>query len=134
MPCIGCWECVEGNIQAVVQSLIDPGSAGKGDIECSENPAAGREADCAIVPATTAKRVVVVGGGPAGMEAARMARLRGHEVTLMEKDGQLGGQMVPGAAPPHKEGISLLVDYFESQLEKLGVRVELGKEAPIDGM
>jgi 2,4-dienoyl-CoA reductase-like NADH-dependent reductase (Old Yellow Enzyme family)/thioredoxin reductase len=134
VPCIGCWECVEGNIQAVVQSVIDPNSTSKGELECSVNPAAGREAELGIVPAVSAKRVVVVGGGPAGMEAARVARLRGHDVTLMEKDGQLGGQMIPGAAPPHKEGISLLVDYFESQLRKLGVKVELDKEATPDSI
>jgi 2,4-dienoyl-CoA reductase-like NADH-dependent reductase (Old Yellow Enzyme family)/thioredoxin reductase len=134
VPCIGCWECVEGNIQAVVQSVIDPDSTSKGDIECSVNPAAGREADSTIVPSASAKRVVVVGGGPAGMEAARVSRLRGHDVTLMEKASQLGGQLIPGAAPPHKEGISLLVDYLDSQLRKLGVEVLLEKEATLENI
>jgi len=112
--------------------MIDPNSTSMGDLKCSVNPAAGRESDCRISPATTPKQVVIVGGGPAGMEAARVARLRGHDVTLMEKDTQLGGQLIPGAAPPHKEAITLLVDYYSTQLTKLGVKVELGKEATPD--
>jgi 2,4-dienoyl-CoA reductase-like NADH-dependent reductase (Old Yellow Enzyme family)/thioredoxin reductase len=129
VPCIGCWQCVEGNIQAIVGAITDPSSSNKGELECSVNPSAGREADCKIKPARSRKHVVVVGGGPAGMEAARVAKSRGHSVTLIEKANQLGGQLIPGAAPPHKEAISLLVDYFDNQLNKLGVKVELGKEA-----
>ncbi len=131
VPCIGCWECVEGSIQAVVQTVMDPTSPGTGDLKCSVNPATGRESDCSIRQVSTPKRVVVVGGGPAGMEAARVARLRGHDVTLMEKSPRLGGQLIPAAAPPHKEAISVLADYFVTQLSKLGVRVELGKEATL---
>ena len=55
------------------------------------NPATGREAEFAITPATTPKRVLIAGGGPAGMEAARVAALRGHAVTLCEKSERLGG-------------------------------------------
>jgi 2,4-dienoyl-CoA reductase-like NADH-dependent reductase (Old Yellow Enzyme family)/thioredoxin reductase len=131
VPCIGCWECVEGNIQAIVQAITDPKSSNKGELECSVNPSAGREADCKIKPARSRKHVVVVGAGPAGMEAARVAKSRGHSVTVIEKANQLGGQLVPGAAPPHKEAISLLVDYFDSQLSKLGVKLESGKEATV---
>ncbi|MGB2583336.1 MAG: FAD-dependent oxidoreductase [Dehalococcoidia bacterium] len=132
VPCIGCWECVEGSIQAVVQTVMDPTSHSTGELKCSVNPAIGRESDSKIRQVSTPKRIVVVGGGPAGMEAARVAKLRGHDVTLMEKGTRLGGQLIPAAAPPHKEAISVLADYFVTQLSKLGVRVELGKEATLD--
>jgi len=134
VPCIGCWECVEGSIQAVVQSVIDPDSTSIGEIECSVNPAAGREADIEISPSQNPKHVVVVGGGPAGMEAARVARLRNHDVTLIEKNVRLGGQLIPGAVPPHKETISLLIDYYINQLTKLGVSIQLGNEATLDNI
>jgi NADPH-dependent 2,4-dienoyl-CoA reductase/sulfur reductase-like enzyme len=132
VPCIGCWECVEGSIQAVVQAMIDRNSTNMGDLKCSVNPIAGREADYKLEAASAKKHIVIVGGGPAGMEAARVAKLRGHDVTLMEKGTRLGGQLIPAAAPPHKEAISVLADYFVTQLSKLGVRVELGKEATLD--
>ena len=132
VPCIGGWECVEGSIQAVVQSVIDPDSTSIGEIACSVNPAAGREADIELSISRNPKHVVVVGGGPAGMETARVARLRNHDVTLIEKNVRLGGQLIPGAVPPHKETISLLVDYYITQLTKLGVNIQLGKEATLD--
>ncbi len=84
-----------------------------------------------IEKATKKKKVVVVGGGPAGMEAARVAALRGHEVTLFEKAHKLGG-LLPVAAMikgNHPENLPSLVRYFEGQLAKLGVKVELGREA-----
>ncbi len=79
------------------------------------------------------KRVAVIGGGPAGMEAARVSALRGHEVTLFEKSHQLGGllQVAAMVKGNHPEDLSLIVSYFEGQLKTLGVRVELGKEAGV---
>jgi pyruvate/2-oxoglutarate dehydrogenase complex dihydrolipoamide dehydrogenase (E3) component len=125
VPCICCLECV----QAVGQGIAVPTGSAVGTLRCSVNPAVGREHDCAVAHSSSKKRVFVVGGGPAGMEAARVTRLRGHDVTLVEKDTQLGGQLLPAAAPPCKEAISLLTDYYASQLEKLGVKVMLGREA-----
>jgi 2,4-dienoyl-CoA reductase (NADPH2) len=79
------------------------------------------------------KKVVVIGGGPAGMSAARVSALRGHDVTLYEKSSRLGGllplaSMVKGS---HPEDLSLLINYFERQILKLGVKVVLGKEVDI---
>jgi 2,4-dienoyl-CoA reductase-like NADH-dependent reductase (Old Yellow Enzyme family)/thioredoxin reductase len=134
VPCIACWECVEGSIQAVVKNVMDPNSPDTGDLKCSVNPAVGMESEKRIEPASAPKRVVVVGGGPAGMEAARVAKLRGHDVTLMEKGSRLGGQLIPAATPPHKEAISLLTDYQRTQLLKLGVNVKLGTEATLEAI
>ena len=128
VPCIGCLECVESNIRAVVGVLMNLSNSGAERFRCSVNPAVGRERDRLIGPTQSPKRVVVVGGGPAGMEAARVARLRGHDVTLMERESRLGGQLVPAAMPPHKEGISLLTDYLSAQLTRLDVKVELGQD------
>jgi 2,4-dienoyl-CoA reductase (NADPH2) len=84
-----------------------------------------------IEKAAKKKKIVVIGGGPAGMEAARVSALRGHDVTLFEKAHQLGGllQVAAMVKGNHPENLSLMVHYFEGQLAKLGVKVELGKEA-----
>jgi 2-enoate reductase len=73
--------------------------------------------------------VVVVGGGPAGIEAARVSALRGHEVTLIEKEFALGGNVIPAAAPEFKFEYRRLINYFVTQLRKLGVDTMLGTKA-----
>jgi 2-enoate reductase len=73
--------------------------------------------------------VLVVGGGPGGMEAARVAALRGHKVTLWEKSGELGGNLIPGSIPEFKSDIKDLIIFLSSQIKKLGIPVELNKEA-----
>lgn len=70
----------------------------------------------------------MVGGGIAGMEAARVAALRGHKVTLYEKGDRLGGHFIPGSAPEFKQDRGLLRGYYSTQLTKLGVKIELKKE------
>jgi 2,4-dienoyl-CoA reductase (NADPH2) len=68
-----------------------------GGIMCSVNAALGKEADYRSTPAPNPRRLLVIGGGPAGMEAARVAALRGHSVTLWEKNTKIGGQLSYGA-------------------------------------
>ena len=116
-PCIYCNEACIGNISRFWR------------ISCVVNPALGREKEYAIEPAKKRKRVLVVGGGPAGMEAARVAALRGHKVTLYEKAKTLGGQLRAASAPQFKKPIGDLAEYLENQIGKLGVKVELDVKA-----
>jgi len=100
-------------------------------VTCILNPQAGYESDpqYRIEKASVRKRVLVAGGGPAGMEAARVAALRGHRVTLIEKEAQLGGQIRQACAPPGKAIFSTMQSYYETQLSNLGVDVVLNTEA-----
>jgi 2,4-dienoyl-CoA reductase (NADPH2) len=95
---------------------------------CLVNARAGAEGKLTLEPATKKKRVMVVGGGPAGMEAARAAALRGHEVCLYEKSESLGGQIPLAAAPPGRAEFLTFIRYLETQLKKLKVRVHTGTE------
>ena len=93
---------------------------------CSVNPRVGVDLETDIEPATKPKRVLVVGGGPAGMEAARVAALRGHKVTLCEMSSRLGGLMVFGSVlNPHVEKV---INYLSRQMQKAGVEVKLEQE------
>lgn len=80
------------------------------------------------------RMVVVVGGGPSGMEAARVLAERKFKVVLFEKDAELGGQLCLANKPPHKEKINWLIQYFEVQLKKLGVEVRLNTPATIEAI
>ncbi len=116
-PCCGCCYCVE--------TRKDDGPQ-----KCRVNPESGREREYEITPAVKRKGVLVAGGGPAAMEAARVAALRGHDVTLYEKGAQLGGLVPIAAVVKDHERQSLvdLVAYYKTQFAKLGVKVELGHE------
>jgi NADPH-dependent 2,4-dienoyl-CoA reductase/sulfur reductase-like enzyme len=92
------------------------------------NPEVGREREMALRTVSESKRVLVAGGGPAGMVAAGVAALRGHHVTLFERESSLGGQLRVAAVPPMKQEISPYLKYLESQLYKAGVDVRCGQE------
>ncbi|MGI6204620.1 MAG: FAD-dependent oxidoreductase [Anaerovoracaceae bacterium] len=102
-------------------------------IECLVNGQAGREYRVKDVrPADPPKKILVIGGGPAGCEFAIRSAQQGNEVTLWEKDGRIGGHIEMVARPPHKEEFLTLITYFENMLGHENVKVELGKEATLD--
>jgi 2,4-dienoyl-CoA reductase-like NADH-dependent reductase (Old Yellow Enzyme family)/thioredoxin reductase len=116
-PCIRCMECTDRGVTI-------------GYITCTVNATAGREGDLSkITPATKPKKVAVIGGGPGGMEAARVAALKGHDVTLFEKR-ELGGLLLVAALPEFKKDLVPLIKYHITQLEKTGVKV-IKKEATV---
>lgn len=80
-------------------------------------------------PAAIPKRVLVVGGGPAGLECARVAKMRGHEVSLVEKSGELGGNLRLAAIPPLRDDIQKGIQFFEREIHRLEVPVRLGERA-----
>ncbi len=98
-------------------------------ITCAQNPEAGFERERRIVPAKAAKRVLVVGGGLAGMSAARVAAAKGHEVTLLERGEQLGGQVLISSRAPFRADLMESVRNLEKDLARLSVEVETGVEA-----
>jgi len=101
-------------------------------ISCAINPEVGREEELAIKPAFKKKKVLVVGAGPAGMEAARVADLRGHQVILCEKENRMGGQLYYSTQSPHKKEFGEVVRFFEGQLKKSNVDIRLGTEVNTD--
>jgi len=120
-PCIGCGHCIN-------QQLQHGGTA-----ICSGNAVLARgDNDDTISPAEVKKRVVVIGGGPAGVETARIAAKRGHTVDLYEASNEIGGQINLADKPPFKDHFKLLKPYLERQLELTGVNVHLGKEVTKD--
>ena len=120
-PCIGCGRCTDNQLMK-----------GKG-VMCSVNPAVGNEAGkFELNKAKRVKNVTVIGGGPAGMEAARVAGLRGHRVTLYEKDSKLGGQLNQAVIPPHKSNLVAYLDYLKRQMSQSNIYVHAGTEATAD--
>jgi len=110
--CIACNTCMESIFR-------------KGRIECLVNPTLGREKEMAFVPASKPKRVMVVGGGPGGLNVAWVAARRGHKVHVFEKRNALGGQLLSGSVPGHKKELLSLIRFQEKQIEKFGVTCHL---------
>lgn len=98
------------------------------DVFCTVNPLAGREHELQIKAAEQPKHILVVGGGPAGLEAALTAAQRGHRVTLWEKGPRIGGQLSYAALPTGKHDFSTLLDYYAHELAHLGVEIVLNRE------
>lgn len=116
-PCIGCNQSCIGGVFDVPYR-----------IGCAINPGAGHEltlGDDKLVPAETPKRVLVVGGRPAGMEAARVAALRGHKVTLAEARVSLGGAVLAASRTPTRLGMKDFTIWLEGEIYRLGVEVRM---------
>ena len=92
-------------------------------MSCAVNPQCNREREAAFAKAEEKKTALVIGGGPAGMEAARVLALRGHDVTLVEKENHLGGMYTWASVPTFKDDGKLLIKWYDTQLHKLGVHI-----------
>jgi len=104
-------------------------------IACVCNPRAGRELELpTLTAAPVPRRIVVAGGGPAGLEAARVAAERGHLVTLFEQSDALGGKVRLTEHVPHDEEMRRVIDYLVGQVERLGVTIHLDTEATPDSI
>jgi len=103
----------------------------KGRLECLVNPALGREQEMQIVSTTQPKKVMVIGGGPGGLNAAWVAAKRGHEVHLYERQTYLGGQLVPGSKTAYKKEMQSLIHFQKRQAELNGVICHMGQEATV---
>jgi 2,4-dienoyl-CoA reductase-like NADH-dependent reductase (Old Yellow Enzyme family)/thioredoxin reductase len=120
-PCVACNSCL--------WSLFN-----QGDVLCFQNAAVGYELESQIHRAEKPKKVVVLGGGPGGMEAARVASKRGHRVTLFEKAAQLGGQMLLASIPPYKQTLRKAVEWLIREIEHEGVEVMLNTETTTESI
>jgi len=121
-PCIA---CNEGCYKRILGQL---------DVRCSVNPMLGREAEPAAPKADPAKRIVVIGAGPAGMEAACRARDRGYDVTLIDRGAHPGGQLLLATAAPGRKEIERLTAYLEGCLQRKGVTLILNQEVSTSDM
>ncbi len=121
-PCIGCHD-----------GCLGRGFEGK-PLSCAVNPACGREEEYGVHPADTVKNVMVIGGGIAGMEAARVSAMRGHKVTLYEKTGELGGHVIEGSVDEFKKDNARLLDWYRTQLKKLDIDVKLNTEVKAEAV
>lgn len=122
-PCVGCNRCSASVVTHV-------------PIRCSVNPAVGteREFRSKLRPAAKKKRILVIGGGPSGMEAAIISAQKGHQVTLWEQSDKLGGQLNLACVPPGKSDTGKFLEYLKTQMNKQKVKLELKKEATVSAV
>ena len=120
-PCIGCLRCLNGIM------------FGK-RVSCTVNPSFEPENEDTLLPADTKKNVLVIGGGPAGMEAAFVAAKRGHHVVLADKQDALGGTVRIAAVPIAKQDLTQLIKYQAHKLEQAGVEVLLNTEITLEAI
>jgi 2,4-dienoyl-CoA reductase (NADPH2) len=120
--CISCQNCIDSMFMWPMDARMN----------CAVNAASGREAELSCTPAENARHVVVIGSGPAGMEAARVAATRGHRVTLLERQHRLGGALFI-AATVHRDNERLLT-YLTNELSHLDVQVQLGVVADVESV
>ncbi|AGA70662.1 NADH:flavin oxidoreductase [Desulfitobacterium dichloroeliminans LMG P-21439] len=121
-PCVG---CNQGCLDHVFRGT---------PVACLVNAEAGRETEPNEKPASSPKKVLVVGAGPAGLEFARVASLRGHDVTVWEKSNQLGGQINLAGAPPDRRDFHRFTDYLIQVCEAQGVKICRGQEATAENL
>jgi 2-enoate reductase len=121
-PCIGCHDGCMGRAAA---SKPKP-------LSCAVNPTVGRERTYRLEKTVSSKKVMVVGGGIAGLEAARVASLRGHKVTLYEKTNSLGGHLIEASIPEFKKDLKRLLKWYEEEIENLNLEIKLGTEVNFD--
>jgi 2,4-dienoyl-CoA reductase-like NADH-dependent reductase (Old Yellow Enzyme family)/thioredoxin reductase len=119
-PCVGCLQGCIGNL------YYDR------PITCLANPDVGREGETAPGPPDVVKKILVVGGGPAGLEASRILAARGHAVMLYEKSDRLGGQFKIACMPPHKQRLAQLLKHMIGKARQAGVEIHPGKTATKD--
>ena len=122
-PCIGC-------NMGCLRRLVETGEPAS----CAVNPQAAREGIIGLKPGTGKKKIAVIGGGVAGMEAARTAALRGYDITLFEKSDHLGGHLVEAGAHSFKTEVAQLNIWYQQELAHLPILVHLGQEASIQSI
>ena len=118
-PCVACNYCIWRLIQ-------------QEKITCFQNASVGHEEEYRIPRAAKSKKILILGGGVAGLEAARVAKIRGHRVTLLEKSNALGGQMLLASLPPHKQTLAKAVEWLVREVRAEGVEVKLNQHGDAD--